>query len=218
MTNQIENNYFIALRRISNMLRNEFNLGNSDKLALLLCDRDIYELTPNMKEILLYIQENVIDFNTDVSSMAYILEKSSLETLKEKKVLYEYYIPESKAKKKPDLRCFMIDKGKISEYERVFERNGFSADEIHQIVANLINIVAKNPDDVLKTLNELKMFDVSDKDYRNFVLENTFYLFRAFSKNLNVCFSELIEKCRDKEKAFEELCKHPEIMTEYEDL
>ena len=124
----------------------------------------------------------------------------------------------NKDKKKPDLRCFMIDKGKISEYERVFEHNGFSADEIHQIVANLINIVAKNPDDVLKTLNELKIFEVSDKDYRNFVLENTFYLFRAFSENLNVCFSELIEKCGDKEKAFEELCKHPEIMTEYEDL
>ena len=214
MTNQTENNYFTAFKKISNTLKNEFGLKNPDKLA----DGEIYELTPEMKEIILYVQENVTDIEKDVTSIAYILENSNLETLKEAKILYEYYVPESKADKKDDLHCFMVDKEKINEYEKVFSKHGFSTDEIHLIISNLINIVAKNPDDVSKTLNELKIFEVPDINYKCFVLENIYYLFRDFSRNLDICFSELIKKHPDKEAAFEELCKHPEIMTKYEDL
>lgn len=208
-------NYFIAIQNLSNMLRSEFNVPDAQGLATALCDRGVYELTSDMTEMLLYIQDNVINLDKSEYTVASILKNENKKSLVQKKELYEYYVPNTKGKKKNNLRCFEINKEKINRYEKIFKDNGFSENEIYSIMSVLVDMVAKSPEDILKVLDELKIFGITSEQYKQFVLQNAFYLFRDFFRNVNVCFSELIQKYGVKEKAFQELCNHPEIMMEY---
>ena len=75
----------------------------------------------------------------------------------------------------------------------------------------MVDIVVKEPKDIQKTLKLLDIFEMSEEDYKRFVLDNVFYLFRDFARKLDGCFSDLIQQY-GKEKAIEILRKNPDIM------
>lgn len=206
-----EKDYFSALDEISETLKNEFQIKDADRLALSLCDMQIYELTDDMKKIIAYIKDNVIDVEEKGLWLSMFLAKENIDDLEKKKYLYEQYRPETRGKKKENFNCFQIDPKKIDEYKHIFAENGFSDNEVFEIITQMVDIVVKEPKDIQKTLKLLDIFEMSEEDYKRFVLDNVFYLFRDFARKLDGCFSDLIQQY-GKEKAIEILRKNPDIM------
>ena len=207
----LEKGYFSALDEISKTLKNEFQIKDADRLALSLCDMQIYELTDDMKKIIAYIKDNVIDVEEKGLCLSMFLDKENVDDLKKKKYLYEQYRPETRGKKKENFNCFQIDPKKIDEYKQIFAEKGFSDNEVFTIISQIVDMVVKDPKDIQKTLKLLDVFEMSEEDYKRFVLDNVFYLFRDFARKLDRCFSDLIQQY-GKEKAIEMLRKNPDIM------
>lgn len=203
-----------SVKKLKSEIENTFHVKydfegqNYTYLAKTLCDREVFSLSKDMKEIVYFLIMNCSDFNFESPYLASLI-CGSLEQVQAQKDAFIKFIDE----KSITLGMFIrLTVESIKEYEIYFEGIPLEG-QCEKLMQSILNWgdTAKSIADIEKGLKHLDLFDISEEEKWKFVCDNASVFFNDFSRGFDYLFVKLIEKY-GKAVAFEKLKEHPEYL------
>lgn len=197
------------IRKLKQQIKEEYGVCNANLLADALNISGYAELSDEIREKILFLQQICIDFSLDEYWVASLVANNSLEDIKKRYMLYVKYTRKSICK--VDGLVFSCEKE--AAYVSMLMKLGLDDSQINCVMSRIIEhgSIAKSEEDARDIVADLGVFELPEEIRNQFICDNADYLFNDYSREAKQVFDILCQRY-GKEKGFICLQEHPEYI------